>query len=180
VDARGISRQSVLANVKQNKLTNVHYYQESVDMDFLTKFFSKRQEGQWTLVLNPQQGEALPTGMIRQIADLPVGRVVYIGSNLETISAETKRWRRAGFLLRKIIPFDLNPTTNRIELMLFFAPDREGVLRQGALAAEEKRVTQAQEKGKAPAKASLKATSQSVRFVQKGRTSSIGKPRKRG
>lgn len=183
VDARGISKLSVLANVKHAKLSNVHYHQETVDLDFLTKFFAKR-EGQWTIILNPQQGEALPSGVIRQMTELPIGRVVYIGSNLETIAAETKRWRRAGFLLRKIVPFDLNPTTNRIELAMFFAPDREGVLRQGAMRAEEKRLTTPVEKAKALPKTSTRATAKSSpntpRFVQKGKTSSIGRGKKRG
>lgn len=180
VDARGISQQSVSVNVKQAKLSNVHYHQESIDLDFLSRFFKKHEEGQWTLILNPQQGETLPSGMIRQMTELPIGRVVYIGSDLNVISAETKRWRRAGFLLRKIVPFDLNPTTNRIELVLFFAPDREGVLRKGALRAEENRAAAAIEKPKAATKATPKSTATTPRFVQKNRTSSIGRRGKRG
>lgn len=179
VDARGISKLSVLHSVKQRNLSNVQYHQETIDADFLTRFF-KNREGQWTVILNPQQGEALPTGMIKILSEGPVGRLIHISSNLETIEAETKRWRRSGFLLRKIIPFDLNPTTNRIEVAMFFAPDREGVLKQGRVAiADLKDGAEApQAKPKAPRKPVNSPAA--PRFVQKTSTSSIGGRKKRG
>jgi protein-L-isoaspartate O-methyltransferase len=135
VDARGISKLSVLHNIKARRLTNVQYLQESVDAEFLATFFKKK--GPWTVILNPQAGESLPTGIIRNIAAGPVGRVIHIGSNLDVLEAEIRRYRRAGMLLRKMIPLDLNPTSNRLEIALFFAPDREGVLKMGSEAVKK-------------------------------------------
>lgn len=132
MDARGISKLSVVQNLKARNITNVTYYQESVDAESVAAVLNKRK-GPWTVILNPQKGEELPSGLIRTIAAGPVGRVIHIGSDLEVLEGEIRRWRRSGMLLRKIIPFDLNPSTNRIELVLFFAPDREGVMRRGVI-----------------------------------------------
>jgi len=216
VDARGISKLSTLQNLKNLDLHNVVYDQNTVDEEYLVDFFAKHPEGPWTVILNPQQGEALPVGVINTIAAASVGRIVHICSNLEVATAEIKRWRRAGMMLRKIIPFDLNPSTNRIEIVLFFAPDREGLLRRIATpeqkavreaklkeaaeaTATSRRSSKAQDKmhdkprgkgrdkgrdkghekgrDKAPNKTSNKT---SVKFVQKSKTSPIGRPRKRG
>ncbi|HSQ40745.1 MAG TPA: hypothetical protein VLM37_00535 [Fibrobacteraceae bacterium] len=130
VDPRGISKQSVLHNLQRRHLTNVHYMQKRVDAEFIANFV--RRPGPWTVILNPQAGEALPMGVIRNLSTESVGRVIHIGSDWATLVGDIRKWRRAGMLLRKIVPLDLNPTSSRnLELALFFAPDREGVLRQG-------------------------------------------------
>jgi|GEM_PF-3157820 len=135
VDARGISKLSMLYNIRQRGIKNVQYHQETIDAEYLKNFFDKR-EGQWTVILNPSLGEALPNGVIRTIAEATPGRVIHISANLTVAEAEIRRWRRSGMMLRKIIPFDLNPTTNRIEIAMFFAPDREGVMKRGVVAPE--------------------------------------------
>ena len=170
VDARGISQLSVTANLKDGTHRNVHYTQATVDGPFIEKFLSSRK-GPFTVILNPQHGEALPTGVIQALANPKVGRVVHIGSDPDMVEAEIRRWRRAGMLLRKMVPLDLNPTAKGIELALFLAPDREGVLRKGA---EAKKLALAKEamdpKAKAPAKALAKTVKpDQIRFVQKGK-----------
>jgi len=164
IDARGISNQSVAQNIKNLGIRNLQYSQETVDAKFIIDFFAKHKQGPWTVILNPQQGEALPVGVIKEIAGAPVGRIIHICSDLEIAETEIRRWRRAGMMLRKIIPFDLNPTTNRIEIALFFAPDREGVLR---------RVAAPSENGEPGNESSSKQPVEpGLRFVQKGRTTS--------
>jgi len=191
IDARGISRQSVLHNLKARKITNVEYQQESLNQKWVEIFFTANTKGPWTVILNPTQGEALAPGVIKSLAMAPIGRLVLISSNLEVVQEEIRRFRRAGFLLRKIVPFDLNPTTNRIELVLFFAPDSAGVMKQGALEADERarmervaRITNTPIPEKAPRssrkeKVEVKKPTSGLRFVQK-KKSPVGRPRKQG
>ncbi|NLB64190.1 MAG: hypothetical protein GX801_08825 [Fibrobacter sp.] len=126
-DARAISKLSVEENIKVRQLKNVKYQQTPAEAKFVHELLVANP-GRWTMIVNPQYGNALPGGFIRSLTDSNVERVLHISSNLPTLAAEVKRWRSSGYMLRKIVPLDLAPQTDNLEIALLFALDRQGVL----------------------------------------------------
>lgn len=119
VDARKVSRQT----------PNVRYIQSTVDKEFFPKFFSgKFKEGKWTVYLDPPDGKALAGNVIPVLAAQGPERILLNSSNLTVAAMEIKRFRREGYMLRKIIPLDIEPGKDFFQVLFLFVPDRAGLL----------------------------------------------------
>jgi len=96
---------------------------------WIRKFFAGEiNKGKWTILLNPPQSELLTQTLTQTIAQSQPQRVVHITGNLENAAKETKRWRSAGYVLRKIMPIEWHPNVKRLELAMLFVPDTAGLL----------------------------------------------------
>ena len=119
MDARKVSRQT----------PNVRYIQSTVDKEFFPKFFSgKFKEGKWTVYLDPPDGKALAGNVIPVLAAQGPERILLNSSNLTVAAMEIKRFRREGYMLRKIIPLDIEPGKDFFQVLFLFVPDRAGLL----------------------------------------------------
>ncbi|MCK9183226.1 MAG: hypothetical protein M0P13_10180 [Fibrobacteraceae bacterium] len=115
-------------NIKKS-LSKAKFYNAEFGAEFLQKFFrGKSKEGKWTIFLNPPDGAPLPGSAIQAIADCRVERILLCSSNLNVAEQEIRRFRRQGYMLRKIIPLDLEPGTPHFDVLFFFVPDRAGLL----------------------------------------------------
>ena len=108
---------------------NVRYIHAAIDKEFFPKFFrGKSKDGKWTIYLDPPAGKALSGSVIPEIAASHPERILLNSSNLAVALQEIKRFRREGYMLRKIVPMDLEPGNPSIHLLLLFVPDRAGLL----------------------------------------------------
>ena len=55
-------------------------------------------------------------------------RILLNSSNLSVATTEIKKFRNEGYMLRKIIPLDLEPGSNTFQTLFLFVPDRAGLL----------------------------------------------------
>lgn len=139
---------------------NTRFICTDIDKEFFPNFFRSKAEGdKWTIYLDPPDG-LLPGGTAAEIAKVRPERILLNTSNLSGAALEIKRFRREGYMLRKIIPLDLEPGKASIHLLLLFVPDRAGLL--GRRAEHAKRAVKRQE---TPEKAKFKT--ESVHFTQK-------------
>lgn len=119
VDQRDIARQT----------PEVRYLHSSIDRDFFPKFFrGKSKQGKWTVYLDPPGGKSLPGNTVSALAAAAPERILLNTSNLSQAALEIKRFRREGYMLRKLIPLDLEPDTPSFQILLLFVPDRAGLL----------------------------------------------------
>ncbi len=119
IDARDISRIT----------PNVRYIHAPVNKDFFKRFFhGTANEGKWTIYLDSPEGKALATGVVSEIAESRPERILLNASNLAVAAMEIKRFRREGYMLRKIIPLDMEPGTPSFQVLFLFVPDRAGLL----------------------------------------------------
>ncbi len=108
---------------------HVRYIHAAIDKEFFPKFFrGKSRDGKWTIYLDPPAGKALSGNVIPEIARSHPERIILNSSDLAIAVQEIKRFRREGYMLRKIVPMDLEPGTPRIHALFFFVPDRDGLL----------------------------------------------------
>ena len=74
----------------------------------------------------PRQGTE--PGVIRALADRNPARILHIFCDMDTLPREVNQWRKAGFMVSKVVPLDMFPGTDDLEVMVLFIPDRYGIL----------------------------------------------------
>ncbi|MDB5048632.1 MAG: tRNA (uracil-5-)-methyltransferase family protein [Fibrobacteres bacterium] len=79
------------------------------------------------LLLDPPRQGTEP-GVIRALASRNPARVLHIFCDLDTLPKEVNQWRKCGFMVSKVIPLDMFPGTDNLEVMVLFIPDRYGIL----------------------------------------------------
>jgi len=129
MDSRQWAHSSWMHNIHAAGLTNVSFHQDKLEEKWVNEFFSKAgREGKWTILLNPAGSEQMSAGTVIAIAQAKPERIVHVLGDLTNAAKEVKRWRRGGYVLRKILPLDWNPDASRFEIAMLFVPDRAGLL----------------------------------------------------
>ncbi|GHV15762.1 hypothetical protein AGMMS49938_14830 [Fibrobacterales bacterium] len=129
LDVREWAKLSFEKNTSANKIVNAKFFRDKLDADWVKKFFAgEKNKGKWTIFLNPPQGELLSQPLTQSIAATAPERIVHIIGDLENAAREVKRWRSAGYILRKILPVEWHPELKHLDLAMLFVPDRDGLL----------------------------------------------------
>lgn len=79
------------------------------------------------LLLDPPRQGTEP-GVIRALAARNPARILHIFCDMDTLPREVNQWRKAGFMVSKVVPLDMFPGTDDLEVMVLFIPDRYGIL----------------------------------------------------
>ena len=79
------------------------------------------------LLLDPPRQGTEP-GVIRALAARRPARILHIFCDLDTLPKEVNQWRKSGFMVSKVVPLDMFPGTDNLEVMVLFIPDRYGIL----------------------------------------------------
>jgi tRNA/tmRNA/rRNA uracil-C5-methylase (TrmA/RlmC/RlmD family) len=79
------------------------------------------------LLLDPPRQGTEP-GVIRALAARNPARILHIFCDLDTLPKEVNQWRKSGFMVSKVVPLDMFPGTDNLEVMVLFIPDRYGIL----------------------------------------------------
>lgn len=119
-----LSRSSIsdaIANAKRNKLTNVRFHAADISPDSLPRFFQRTPDakpgaGLKFLIDPPRNGTS--EDVIEFLAEQQPQKVVHIFCNSGIIAKELKRWKECGYRPTKVIPFDMFPGTNEVEMMV--------------------------------------------------------------
>jgi tRNA/tmRNA/rRNA uracil-C5-methylase (TrmA/RlmC/RlmD family) len=67
-------------------------------------------------------------GVIRELAARGPVRVLHIFSDMDVLTKEVNQWRKAGYMVAKVVPLDMFPGTDHLEVMVLFIPDRYSIL----------------------------------------------------
>ena len=129
LDSRQWAQASWTHNIHAAGISNSHFYQDKLEEKWIQKFFEPTErKGKWTILLNPPGAEPMPATVITALAQAKPERIVHVISYLDIATKEIRRWRRAGYILRKLLPLDWNPESSQFEVALVFVPDRAGLL----------------------------------------------------
>lgn len=161
VDSRQWAHSSWMHNHHASGHANVQFHQEKLDEAWVQKFYAQPgRAGKWTILLDPPGDDLMLAGTIIALAATKPERVVHLVEDLDVAGKEIKRWRRHGYVLRKIVPIDWNPGTSRVGMAMIFVPDRAGLLgRKPELAARQ-----------TPARPREEPAKPAIRFVQQPRS----------
>lgn len=173
-DLHAFAERSARERLRLFPMRNVRFFRAAPEAEWIEKFFARKEnEGNWTVLLHPQKGEAVTASAIAALAKAKPGRILLISSDLDRALTEVRRIRSEGYMLRKLIPLDLEPGKPTLEVLFFFAPDNAGVLGNPELAklkrgAVKPRETSRTGRGKKPEAAEFEAP----KFVQRKKASS--------
>lgn len=76
------------------------------------------------LLLDPPRQGTEP-GVIPALAERKPTRILHIFCDLDTLPIEVKEWRRCGYKVAEVVPLDMFPGTDNLEVMVLFLPDRQ-------------------------------------------------------
>ena len=141
LDCRESAMQSSKLNIRNIATQNMRFHRSHLDANFISKFFSKSEnaEGRWTFYLNLNNEDSITSEMVLTLAGSRPERILLQTGNLETASKAIKSFRNEGYMLRKSIPFYLEPGRGNFEILFLFVPDRVGILGQNPALAHRSR-----------------------------------------
>ena len=130
LDCRESAMQSSKLNIRNLATPNMRFHRSHLDANFISKFFSKSDnaEGRWTFYINLSANDTLNSETILTLAGSRPERILLQTGNLETASKAIKSFRNEGYMLRKSIPFYMEPGRGNFEILFLFVPDRVGIL----------------------------------------------------
>ena len=129
LDCRETAMLSSKYNARALVENNMRFHRQKLDANFFAKFFRKPEnEGRWTFYFNLPGDEPLATGVVQTAAASRPERILLQTSNLEVAAKEIRKFRNEGYMLRKSIPFYMEPGRGNFEILFLFVPDRVGIL----------------------------------------------------
>ena len=130
LDCRESAMQSSKMNIRNLATQNMRFHRSHLDANFISKFFSKSDnaEGRWTFYINLNANDTLNSETILTLTGSRPERILLQTGNLETASKAIKSFRNEGYMLRKSIPFYMEPGRGNFEILFLFVPDRVGIL----------------------------------------------------
>lgn len=145
-EAHAYGSTAAIDAVHHMMLRNVKVHKTQIDAAWINKFFGKSENsGTWTILLHPQDGVQLPSGVTSAIAEAKPARILLLSESLDHAASEVRKFRNEGYMLRKIVPMDLEPGVATFNVLFYFVPDRAGVLGNPALQAAKKRAIRPRE-----------------------------------
>jgi tRNA/tmRNA/rRNA uracil-C5-methylase (TrmA/RlmC/RlmD family) len=82
---------------------------------------------QEAVLLDPPRHGVEP-GVIRELAARKPARVLHVFCDMDTLPREVNQWRKSGYMIAKVVPVDMFPGTDNLEVMVAFIPDKYGIL----------------------------------------------------
>ena len=129
VSASEWSKESARQDMDVRKMDNFIFHRAEFGAEWLAHFFSDPDnDGRWTVLLNPSEDAPISADTIRILAESRPERILFLCPDLNSAESEIRRFRRAGYMLRKMIPVDMEPGNNTMQVLFFFVPDRAGLL----------------------------------------------------
>ena len=126
IDAAGpaIESAKAMASAGQSK---ARYAAGRIQAASLARLLPPVDQGPEAILLDPPR-QGVEPGVIRELAARKPARVLHVFCDMDTLPREVNQWRKAGFMIAKVVPLDMFPGTDNLEVMVAFIPDRYGIL----------------------------------------------------
>jgi len=111
---------AAIRNARRLGGTNSKFLRSDITAETLPRLLSGVRSADAVLLDPPRTGTA--PGVIECIAARRPGRVVHMFCDIEIMPAEISRWKAAGYVPARGVPFDMFPGTDETEVMVLFTP----------------------------------------------------------
>jgi tRNA/tmRNA/rRNA uracil-C5-methylase (TrmA/RlmC/RlmD family) len=103
-------------NARLQGITNARFVNAAVRPEQLERFFDRRSHRE-IVVLDPPRG-GTEKGVIEWLGQRGVARVLHLLCNIELVPQELSRWIRQGYRVSRVVPIDMFPATEHVEIMV--------------------------------------------------------------
>lgn len=94
-----------------------------IDEGGMASILPKSRANEIAVLDPPRQGTA--PGVIETLCDRRIIAAAHIFCGVDSIPSELRRWKRGGYRVAKIVPFDMFPGTTGIEVIAIIVPGRD-------------------------------------------------------
>ncbi len=108
------------ANARRLGSANARFFRSDITGETLSRLLSRMRPSD-ALILDPPRG-GTAQGVIECAAARKPGRVVHMFCNIDVVEGEIFRWRKAGYVPVRAVPFDMFPGTDDTEIMVLLTP----------------------------------------------------------
>lgn len=108
------------ANALRLGSANARFFRSDITGETLTRLLSRMKPSDGLLLDPPRSGTG--PGVIECAAARRPGRVVHMFCNTDVIEGELFRWRKAGYVPVRAVPFDMFPGTDETEILVLLTP----------------------------------------------------------
>jgi len=111
---------AAIRNARRLGERGARFLRSDITRETLPRMLSRVRSADALLLDPPRSGTA--PGVIECIAARRPGRVVHMFCNIDIMPAEISRWKAAGYLPARGVPFDMFPGTDETEVMVLLRP----------------------------------------------------------
>lgn len=127
VDAAGPAIESARDMAKSEEGCRAKFHPGRILAGSLARLLPPVDGGPEAFILDPPR-QGVEAGVIRELATRAPVRVLHIFCDMDTLPREVNQWRKCGYMIAKVVPLDMFPGTDNLEVMVAFIPDRYGIL----------------------------------------------------
>jgi tRNA/tmRNA/rRNA uracil-C5-methylase (TrmA/RlmC/RlmD family) len=128
VDAAGMSIQAAQSMASSDKATRCRFVSGRIQSRTLDRLLPPPDAVTPEAILLDPPKQGTDPGVIRALAERGPMRVLHIFCDMEALPKEVNQWRRNGYMIAKVVPLDMFPGTDNLEVMVLFIPDRYSIL----------------------------------------------------
>jgi tRNA/tmRNA/rRNA uracil-C5-methylase (TrmA/RlmC/RlmD family) len=111
---------AAMQNARRLGGTNAEFHRSDITAETLPRLLARAGPAD-AILLDPPRGGTAP-GVIECAAARGPGRVVHMFCNIDIMPAEIARWKDAGYVPARGVPFDMFPGTDDAEIMVLLTP----------------------------------------------------------
>jgi tRNA/tmRNA/rRNA uracil-C5-methylase (TrmA/RlmC/RlmD family) len=127
VEGSSVACDSARQSAGLQKIRNTHFVAGKLEAKHLPKLLPRQDGNPEILLLDPpRQGTEI--GLINALAERKPRRIVQLFCGMDVMPMEIGRWRKQGYMVAKVLPFDMFPGTANLEVMVVLLPDKYGLL----------------------------------------------------
>jgi tRNA/tmRNA/rRNA uracil-C5-methylase (TrmA/RlmC/RlmD family) len=128
VDAAGSSIQAAHAMALSNTEGKCQFRAGRIQARTLEKLLPPMDANTPEAILLDPPKQGTDPGVIRTLAERAPVRVLHIFCDMDALVKEVNQWRKSGYMIAKVVPLDMFPGTDNLEVMVLFIPDRYSIL----------------------------------------------------
>ncbi len=127
VEGTPVSCQAAEQSAGYLKIRNARFTAGKIDAKRLGKLLPRMDGVPEILLLDPPR-QGMAPGLIPALAERRPRRIAQLFCGMDVMPAELGRWRKQGYMVAKVLPFDMFPGTNNLEVLVVLLPDKYGLL----------------------------------------------------
>ena len=128
VDAAGVSIQAAQSMAGSDPAGRCRFRAGRIQARSLDKLLPPPDATTPEAILLDPPKQGTEPGVIRALAARGPVRVLHIFCDMDALAKEVNQWRKSGYMVAKVVPLDMFPGTDNLEVMVLFIPDRYSIL----------------------------------------------------
>lgn len=122
VDLGSVAIESAQKMAKADASTHCQFRAGRIQVASLPKLLPAKLSGKQEVILLDPPRQGTEQGVIAVLAARKPARVLHIFCDMNTLPKEVEAWNQCGYAIHEVVPLDMFPGTDNLEVMVLFLP----------------------------------------------------------